>query len=653
MGKTLIDRISDGQGINLGLIGVPQALSTTFNGLVYSGEVVVSNKWDRELVAPLTNSCRFRIVVLRDGNEIEWAHIQEKFLAVCVMNTSYEESQSNALVELDSKCGNLYGTTDNGYRRWEIFWPMGSDPDLVNKIFHGEQPGLWFERLAGMLLAFNYPRLPLQLELLKEPITDIDAQILIDELFAPDTTNQTLEEFGPALGLSAATNPSIFDPSSCEVFGLIEKELANENHSVGWENLTRKMILDHGLTNNLANLFILSFVVYKNPPMELILVPGHDLTFNHGEPFSGDRITSEIIPTIDWGHDLNNSFSLLRHEQPITLCGSIPYVSLVIPEAKKFKFIQSGGIDNKIVDEKLAKLKECLPFAIQTMKSLLDVSGVCTSDHLVESLHNLQILAQARNFSDIYYEARRMFGNPIELAKAMNVLESSKNISGYLPELNQMILFLSRSEVNQTNEPLFIQWNRLKGRVSTGQILSKGWSWREAQKDFDDFRRSYLDVYHEHHKGYQVYLRKIIIETDRYQVGLDLLKQLNRINQLENRGYNLDRGLSIVKKNIKICSDRIEGIVPEGDAVCINCELVLDDKFPSIEMKQLYRELEQVLREQVAEVHFLLSNRDLQGIARSGIEKSVMQTLSGDLGTLAETLDDEMISYINELIEGS
>ena len=79
----------------------------------------------------------------------------------------------------------------------------------------------------------------------------------------------------------------------------------------------------------------------------------------------------------------------------------------------------------------------------------------------------------------------------------------------------------------------------------------------------------------------------------------------------------------------------------------------LDDKFPSIEMKQLYRELEQVLREQVAEVHFLLSNRDLQGRVRSGIEKSVMQTLSGDLGTLAETLDDEMISYINELIEGS
>ena len=83
MEKTLIDRISAGQGINLGLIGVPQALSATFNGLVYSGEVVVSNKWNRDLVAPHTNSCRFRIVVLRDGNEIEWAHIQEKFLAVC------------------------------------------------------------------------------------------------------------------------------------------------------------------------------------------------------------------------------------------------------------------------------------------------------------------------------------------------------------------------------------------------------------------------------------------------------------------------------------------------------------------------------------------------------------------------------------------
>ena len=145
----------------------------------------------------------------------------------------------------------------------------------------------------------------------------------------------------------------------------------------------------------------------------------------------------------------------------------------------------------------------------------------------------------------------------------------------------------------------------------------------------------------------------MIIETDQYQIRLDLLKQLNWIHRLEDKGYNLDRGLSIVKKNIKICSDGIGGIVPEGSAVCANCELVLDDKFPSIEMKQLSRELEQILREQVAEVHFLLSNRDLQGRARSGIEKSVMQTLSGELGTLAETLDDEMISYINNLIEGS
>ena len=70
-------------------------------------------------------------------------------------------------------------------------------------------------------------------------------------------------------------------------------------------------------------------------------------------------------------------------------------------------------------------------------------------------------------------------------------------------------------------------------------------------------------------------------------------------------------------------------------------------------MEQLSRELEQVLKEQVEEVHFRLTNRDLQERSRSGIEKSIMQTLKGDFWILAETLDDEMISYINNLIEGS
>ena len=52
-------------------------------------------------------------------------------------------------------------------------------------------------------------------------------------------------------------------------------------------------------------------------------------------------------------------------------------------------------------------------------------------------------------------------------------------------------------------------------------------------------------------------------------------------------------------------------------------------------------------------MHFRLTNRDLQERSRSGIEKSIMQTLKGDFWILAETLDDEMISYINNLIEGS
>lgn len=653
MEKSLIDKISVSQEIDLGLIEVPQTLSATFNGLVYSGEVIVANKWNPELVTPLTNGCRFRIVVLLDSNEIEWTHIQEKLLAVCVINTSYEESKRNALVELDSKCGNLNGTTDDGYRRWKIVWPMGGDPALVDKIFHGDRPCLWFERLGSMLLAFNYPKLPLKLELLKEPITNIDAQILIDELFEPDTTSQTLEEFGPALGLSEVANPSIFDPSSCEVFRLIEEELDNDNHSVGWQNLTRKMISDYGLTNNLANLFILSYVFFKIPRTELVLLPGHELMFKHGERFNGDRITFEIIPTIDWGHNFDNTFRLLRLEQQITLRGSVPYVSLIIPEVKKFKFMEHEAIDANIIDDKLKELRSRLSLAIETMKSLFDVTGVCSSEHLMESIGNLYVLAHAKTFSEVYYEARRIFGNPIELSKAFNVLESALTAGRYIPELEPIVLFLRRSEVYQTNKPLHLQWNKLKGKVSPAQILSKGWSWWEVKKDFYDFKRSYLAAYHEHHNAYQMKMRGMIIETDQYQILLDLLKQLNRINQLEDKGYNLDRGLSIVKKNMKICGDRIEGVVPEGSAVCTICELGLDDNFPTIEMEQLSRELEQVLKEQVEEVHFRLTNRDLQERSRSGIEKSIMQTLKGDFWILAETLDDEMISYINNLIEGS
>ena len=122
----------------------------------------------------------------------------------------------------------------------------------------------WMEDLAGWLLVRCYPSLPINTNMLAQPVCEDD----IGELFAPffsqpGANNDLLRTFGPALGLSSNESSGSHDPSHCPVFPLVREKLGGGTTSFG--ALHNYLAHEIGLTSELASLFLALFVHHERP----------------------------------------------------------------------------------------------------------------------------------------------------------------------------------------------------------------------------------------------------------------------------------------------------------------------------------------------------------------------------------------------------
>ena len=84
-------------------------------------------------------------------------------------------------------------------------------------------------------------------------------------------------EYGPGLGLSKAQSRSTFDPSECRIFQLVGTELVQDHGELPWARIHHMLAHATGITQPLATLYVLAFVHYGDPEVELVLTPEHNL----------------------------------------------------------------------------------------------------------------------------------------------------------------------------------------------------------------------------------------------------------------------------------------------------------------------------------------------------------------------------------------
>ena len=330
-------------------LGEPRPLTVPHQGLQYRGEVVLSDHWDPAWGQPLEGDVYFRIILLRHRRQAPSSDIQDSRIAVCIPGrgpsrgrghagrelTALRETQALYITQRDPETAFIRSYLTR--QREELEAPLVSEeagryasghiesPTIfsegIREFFTSPDPTTWFQMIAGALLSWAYPALPLESSLLSRPLTPEDIPRIYEAIFSPSTEDRApLGEFGPALGLSKSQAPLTFDPGECQVFQQIRAELENRPGELLWKDIHPQLAHSSGLTSPLAILYLLAFVYYGQSKTELSLAPDHHLTFRDGRPVRGSTLTSEFIPFLPWQDDPQVQDALLPRK--LSACAS-------------------------------------------------------------------------------------------------------------------------------------------------------------------------------------------------------------------------------------------------------------------------------------------------------------------------------------------
>ena len=73
-----------GLSFYLQLVGKPEPCTVAYQGLIYAGEVALSDRWDPAWGRPLEGDVYFRIVLLRQSRHVAPGDVQDSRIAVCI-----------------------------------------------------------------------------------------------------------------------------------------------------------------------------------------------------------------------------------------------------------------------------------------------------------------------------------------------------------------------------------------------------------------------------------------------------------------------------------------------------------------------------------------------------------------------------------------
>ena len=313
----------------------PRSLACDHLGLRYTGEVIRADRWSSSWGAPLEGDTFFRVILLRQRRAEFSPDIRDPRIAVCLPGpglsrqhsrltgelATTRETQAVYLSQRDTQADLIRRTLQRRQQELEerllaeesMRYSDGriltsSDcEDSPAPFFEGLDPVAWFCRIAGWLLARAYPTLPINQEALPRPVTGDDASGLHRAIFQQaGAPPDLLEQLGPGLGLSMRSSPGTYDPSQSPVFGLVRRRMASEPVPAKWPDLFGYLTRDVGLTGPLATLFLLLYLHWAGPQLELRLSPSHQLALVGGRPLAGTRLGGEsgaaaTVGPANWG----------------------------------------------------------------------------------------------------------------------------------------------------------------------------------------------------------------------------------------------------------------------------------------------------------------------------------------------------------------
>ena len=669
----------------------PRSLACDHFGLRYTGEVIRADRWSSSWGAPLEGDTFFRVILLRQRRAEFSPDIRDPRIAVCLPGPGLSRQHSRLTGELattrETQADLIRRTLQR--RQQELEEQLLADEsvrysdgriltssdceDSPAPFFVGLDPVAWFCRIAGWLLARAYPTLPINQEALSRPVTGDDASGLHRAIFqqagAPPAL---LEQLGPGLGLSLPSSPGTYDPSQSPVFGLVRSRMASEPVPAKWPDLFGYLTRDVGLTGPLAKLFLLLYLHWARPELELRLSPSHQLALVSGRPLAGTRLGGDLVPLLRWDQKIGDqesagwAVSIGPATEP-EWNDALPHLSTLSPglapvsvdqelqpqEQTLLRHLDALAAELAQAQELIALLERA-----QELQGLIGYrvdTGVATGEDggsLAASLGRLSQIS-GRDFRSIYQSVRGVYTDYRRLEEDLSLLHQLSLLGRSAEDILKAQEYLEDALVPPNLYPaLSVDRQALREALAPANLVqASGRTWGALEQEFSRFKSNFADAYRIHHEDVHQALPAFRRDLELARRKLGAVELLNSLSELgEPAGAGLSGSLSQLEEAPLNCTVSKAHLDLETLAWCSSCRLSLETSLPSAELGRLLPAIDGALGAKNGQLSNLLVERILHGKADGRLDDFLKIVQASDLSALATTLNKELLGFIRQLL---
>ena len=639
-------------------LGQRTPITVPYLGLEYPGEVVLAPAWEPALGEPLQGDRFFRIVFLQTHVQIDPQELQDARTAVCLPPRS--DRQRERALEIERRVlrelRTRYTVPESERALQETQRQLYASGTLVTRaslglrpqdVFQGSSSEAWLSSLGQALLAWTYPRLPLDSSSFPRPLTAQDAGLLFRGLVGSDSTPEVtsaVAAFGPGLGLLPGAQ-------EVQVLRMLRDEMAQRGGAWPCAELYQRMAHIYGMPYPLISLFLLMFVHRAQPPVELHLRSRHGLRLQDGRGYSGWVVLAETVAGLDFVPRLDMEGQQLRYATPASWNTISLYFSTLEPSLASEEQEGDQALAQRLM-ETLKNLQSDVHQVERGMDRLAGALGEEIPRESAELVARFRRLSRARTAEDALQRARQLFGSPQGMAQSISHYRPLRQAAGMSSLLATTARYLQQAHVPEELRSLSLQRQTLQAMLHMSE-LTTSFSAQAIQGQIQRFREEYQQVYEVSHDAYHRTVAALLSRLREAKADADALERLNTISELGEpvETEALDQFQSLMA-SVAPCP-RPSNKLPLGRAPqCRTCGLVLGQQPPSQEVGSAVQGIQRGLREQSRQLSLLVVQRVLRGPIDSHIARFISMVQASNVAGLVQVLDDQIVAFLREVLKG-
>lgn len=618
-------------------------------GIDYPGEIIITETWRPELGRKIEeDDIHFRIVVLTKPQRVAPESIADPRIALCIPVRAIKERRERYRVK-----GEVLREEASLYAAGQVLTKERLPLD-AREVFSTPDNEKRFELIASIILSHACPNLPLDCSALKKTLSSGDVAKLFDGFFGKGgnpEAKSAMENFSVALGLSRPQNHLEFDPQNCPLFPILARRLEEDGGSLGARELYHELSSSYGLTWPLITLYLLCFVYYQRPEVELQLKPGSMLFLRTGESPPQARLTANLIPQIWWSSDLEQAFDRLCYRGPPSWSEILPYARRLCPE------LEAAAISEEVKEQEILLLKalgELKTTIAQVEDDLAHLSLKLgkPSQSVLGALRRLSAIAQAEDYLHVYALVEEEYAAPDALGEDISLCQRLARLRDMADEILAVKSYLDAAILGEDQRELDMDRVSILEQLTLENLVPNIHLWASVKALFDWFLSRYRALYLAHHNEYHQEMAsfRLVLQDSRPEV--DALRRLNSIAELGPPvGQELLNEYEGLLAEVSPCIITDREVSVEEQPVCSYCRLVLTTEPPRKKVERFLRRLEQALKQQQRR---LSSGAVRHILAKSGekrIDQFIKVVQTSNLSPLVNVLDDELADFLRQLLQ--